>query len=409
MKGRTNALIPRKKYQDIMMKSVDAHSIKVLVGMRRTGKSSIMQMFRYDLIRGGVKDNDIYYRRFDNELEQELPDLRGLIDDVKNKMDVGPNKFIMLDEMQDIEGWERAVESFYDAGANVYITGSNSNMLSSQLATKLSGRYIEIEVYPLTFREFLDFKMPVRDEYDTDQLLDMFLRTGSLPDVALMDEKNEDLIQMMLTGIFNTVYVKDVIRRNSIRNETLMGNMNRFLMKNIGDRTSIRAASRYMTSFGNKTTPETIDSYISMLEAAMLFYRSKRIDSKTKEYLVTSEKFYCTDLGIRNTMVGIRPDDIDGLLENAVYMELRKRYGDVSTFDVEGKEVDFVVWTPLYKAYYQVSVDVSDLKTLKRELDPLRAIEDNYPKYLITMNRHVIKDADGIQIISLKDWLLDDY
>ena len=407
MPGSDRVLIRREKYLKLMMKSVDSHSIKVLVGMRRTGKSTIMRMFIDDLISSGIDEKNIYYRSFDNELDRELPDLRGLIDDVKERIDVSPGKFILLDEMQDIDGWERAASSFFSSGANVYITGSNSNLLSSQLASKLSGRYTEINVYPPSFAEYVDFKRAVGDKSDVEDLLNEFLRTGSLPDIALMSEKNNDLKQMMLTGIFNTVYVKDVIRRNNIRNEPLMGNLNRFLLKNIGDRTSIRSATRYLNSSGYKTVPETIDSYIGMLESAILFYRSKRMDSKTKGYLVTSEKIYSTDLGIRNAIIGMRPDDIEGLLENAVFMELRKRYDDVSTYDVDGKEVDFVVWTSSYKAYYQVSTDISDADTLKRELEPLKAIDDNYPKYLITLSNHFLKDADGINIVRFKDWLLE--
>ena len=407
MQGSDEILIRRERYQKLMMKSVDSHSIKVLVGMRRTGKSTIMRMFIDDLISSGIDKNDIYYRRFDDELDRELPDLRGLIDDVKSRIDIGPGKFILLDEMQDIDGWERAVSSFFSSGANVYITGSNSNMLSSQLASKLSGRYTEIDVYPPSFAEYIEFKRAVGDESDTDGLLNEFLRTGSLPDIVLMSDNNNDLKQMMLTGIFNTVYVKDVIGRNNIRNESLIGNLNRFLMRNIGDRTSVRSAVRYLNSSGYRTVPETIDSYIGMLESAILFYRSKRMDSKTKDYLVTSEKFYSTDLGIRNAVVGARPGDIDGLLENAVFMELKKRYGDVSTYDMDGQEIDFVVWTPSYKAYYQVSTDISDAKTLKRELGPLKAVDDNYPKYLITMSNHFLKDADGINIVRFRDWILD--
>ena len=357
----------------------------------------------------GTDPSVIYYRKFDEELEEERPDLRGLIDDVKSKIEVGKGSFIILDEMQDIDGWERAVESFYDAGAEVYITGSNANMLSSQLASKLSGRFVEINVYPLSFREFMDFRRARGDKSDENKLLKRFQQTGSLPAVALMEEGDADLIDMMLTGIFNTVFVKDVVQRNEIRNGVKISNLNRFMMRNIGDRVSIRSAAGYLTSTSSKTNPETVDSYISMLESAMLFYRAKRMDSATKDYLRTSEKLYCTDIGIRNSLVPPHPDDIDGIMENIVFMELKKKYGTVCTYDVDGKEVDFAVWTQNYKAYYQVCSDISSADTLKRELAPLKAITDNYPKFIVCKGNPGFEDVEGIRIIDYDEWVKDPF
>ena len=400
-----NNLIPRPTYQDMLIRAAGSPAVKILAGMRRTGKSALLRLFIQDLIHSGVDRSSIYYRKFDEELEENRPDLRGLIDDVRSKVEVGSGSFILLDEMQDIDGWERAVESFHEAGADVYITGSNANMLSSQLATALSGRCMEIGVYPLTFREFSEFRRRRGDTSDDAALLRRFQQTGSLPAVALMDEGDADLIHLMLVGIFNTVFVKDVIQRNEIRNAAKIANLNRFMMRSIGDRVSVRSAAGYLTSTASKTNPETVDSYIAMLEEALLFYRSQRMDSKTKEYLRTSDKFYCTDIGMRNTVVVPRPDDIDGIMENVVFMELKKLYGTVSTYDVEGKEVDFVVWTPRHKAYYQVCSDISSSGTLKRELAPLKAIQDNYPKYLICKGGSLIDDADGIRIVDYDEWV----
>ena len=326
---------------------------------------------------------------------------------MKSRIDVGKGSFIILDEIQDIDGWERAVESFYDAGADVYVTGSNATMLSSELATKLSGRYVEVNVYPLTFREFVDFRRRRGDDADDAALMRRFQQTGSLPAVALMDADDTDLMEMMLSGIFDTVFVKDVISRNEIRNSAKILDLNRFMMRNIGDRVSIRSAAGYLTSTSSKTSPETADSYISMLESAMLFYRAKRMDSDTKDYLRTSEKFYSTDIGIRNSIVPPHPDDIDGIMENIVFMELKKRYGQVCTYDVGGKEVDFAVWTSNYKGYYQVCSDISSEKTLKRELAPLKAIRDNYPKYIICKGKSAYDDVDGIRIMDYDEWVKD--
>ena len=399
----------RPTYQHLMMRLVSSPTIKILVGMRRTGKSMLMKLFIDDLIQSGVDESMIYYRKFDEELDEERPDLRGLMDDVRSKILVGEGSFIFLDELQDIEGWERAVESFYDAGSNVYITGSNATMLSSELASKLSGRYVEINVYPLTFREFVDFRRNRGDDSDEKVLLRRFQQTGSLPAVALMDADDTDLVDMMLSGIFNTVFVKDVIQRNEIRNGAKISNLNRFMMRNIGDRVSVRSAAGYLTSTSSKTSPETVDSYISMLESAMLFYRARRMDSDTKDYLRTSEKFYSNDIGIRNNVIPSHPDDIDGIMENIVFMELKKMYGQVCTYDVDGKEVDFIVWTPKYKGYYQVCSDISSPKTLKRELAPLKAIDDNYPKYVLCKDECPFDDVDGIRIVDYDEWVKDPY
>ena len=402
-------ILPRPVYQDLLMRAVSTPMVKILVGMRRTGKSMLMKLFIRDLIESGVDRADIYYRKFDDELDEERPDLRGLIDDVKSKIKVGKGSYVLLDEMQDIEGWERAVESFYDAGAAVYITGSNATMLSSQLATKLSGRFIEINVYPLTFKEFADFRRHRGDTSDEGALMRRFQQTGSLPAVALMGEDDTDLIDMMILGIFSTVFVKDVVQRNEIRNSAKIANLNRFMMRNIGDRVSVRAAAGYLTSTASKTAPETIDSYIQMLESAMLFYRSKRMDSETKEYLRTSDKFYCTDIGMRNTIVAAREDDIDVIMENIVFMELMKLYGGVCTYDVDGKEIDFAVWTVRHKAYYQVCSDTSPSGALKRELAPLKAIRDNYPKYIICRGDCPFDDIDGIKIVDFDEWVREPF
>ena len=402
-------LVPRPTYQSLLMRTVSSPMIKVLVGMRRTGKSSLMRLFIKDLLSSGIDPSRIYYRKFDDELAEERPDLRGMIDDVKSRIEVGRGSFVLLDEMQDIDGWERAVESFYEAGADVYITGSNATMLSSQLASGLSGRYVEIAVYPLTFAEFVEFRRSRGDASGEDALMGRFQQTGSLPAVALMDEDDTDLIEMMLSGIFSTVFVKDVVQRNEIRNSAKIYNLNRFMMRNIGDRVSVRSAAGYLTSTSSKTNPETVDSYIGMLEAAMLFYRAKRMDSETKDYLRTSEKFYCTDIGMRNALVPSRPEDVDGVMENIVFMELKKRYGTVCTYDVNGREVDFAVWTPRYKAYYQVCADITSPDTLKRELAPLRAIDDNYPKFVICKGRSMHDEVDGIRIVDYDGWVKEPY
>ena len=399
--------IQREKYQQFLRKTIGLPAIKIITGMRRCGKSSLMVMFRDELIEKGIEQRHLYYRKFDDELENDLPDYRGLIDDVKSKVEIGPGTFILLDEIQDVEGWERAVTSFFENGSDLYITGSNAKLLSSELSTKLSGRYMDIEVLPLNFREFIEFRRSIGDGSDSEALFERYYRNGGLPAVALLNESQEDLVNTMIMGIFNTVYVKDVLKRNSVRNVSLMDNISRFLMKDIGNRVSVKNAAGFLTSKGmkNASTPQTIENYISMLEAAFLFHRAKRLDSETRTYLITTEKFYGNDLGIRNCIVGMKEEDLDGVLENIVFMELKFRYGDVSTFNVDRYEVDFFVKGRDGPEYYQACCDLNRSETFEREVRPLKSLDDNYPKTIITWVGYPLRDIDGIRVINVRDWL----
>lgn len=398
-------LIPRRRYQDILERSRDLPVIKVITGMRRCGKSYLMDLHKKYLLDSGVPPSRIYHRKFDIETEEDVPDHRDLIDDARSKLELGPGTYILLDEIQDVDGWERAVETFFGMGADVYITGSNSRMLSTELSTKISGRYIEVDVKPLSFTEYRDFRKTAGDMSPDKELLRKYIRNGSLPTVALLDQDDSELLELIITGIFNTVYVRDVLNRNNIRNEPMMGNLNRYLCRNIGDRTSVRSAAKYMTSSGMKTSPETIENYINMLADSRLFYRARRIDSKTKDYLVTFDKYYCNDVGIRNTLVGLRPDDYDGILENLVYMELLFRYGKTDVCDVDGKTVDFVVWKNDYKGYFQVAYEIDSRQTLERELRALKGLDDDYPKHIITMEKYLADEVDGIRIMTFLEWV----
>ena len=226
--------------------------------------------------------------------------------------------------------------------------------------------------------------------------------------MALLEDTMPGLVPDMLMGIYNTVYTKDVSERNSIRNNELVSNVCRFVMKNIGDRTSVRSVSNYLTSKGSKTRPETVDSYISMLEKALLIGRAKRMDLKTKEYLRTSEKFYAADLGLRNIIVPYSETDLDGMLENIVFNELIFRYGRASVCSVGDLEIDFVANSEGTPSYYQVCMNIGDKSTRDRELRPLRSVNDNYPKTIVTYDRFPMDDIDGIRIVSLKDWLMEE-
>ncbi len=277
-------------------------------------------------------------------------------------------------------------------------------MLSTELSTKLSGRCLEIRIQPLMFSEYVDF----RDSDDLDGLLEDYIRYGGFPAVALMMDVMPDQVRDVLDGIYNTVFNKDVTGRHEIRGNANISHLSTFLMKNIGDRTSVRGVASHMTSKGIRTQPQTVDQYIGFLEEALLFSRARRIDPKTKEYLRTTDKFYVADLGIRNSQVTFHPEDLDGIVENIVHNELVHRYGDVAVCDADPYEVDFIADPMGAPSYYQVSLSVADPATLERELRPLRGIGDNYPKTVITYERFPVNDIDGVRIVPLLRWLTGD-
>ena len=395
-------LIPREHYMSKIRQSRGTPFIKILTGIRRCGKSSLMEMFIDELRESGVPDDRIFYSNLDDE-GCGIETFRDLIDSVSSKISDTKGAYLFFDEIQNVPEWERAVSTFYIRDADVYVTGSNSNMFSTELSTKLSGRCLEIFIQPLVFSEYLNF----RNSDDTDKLLEDYIRYGGFPAVSLMMDVMPGQVKDILDGIYNTVFNKDVMSRHEIRGNAMISNLSIYLMKNIGDRTSVRGVSNYLTSKGIRTQPQTVNQYIGFLEEALLFSKANRLDLKTKEYLRTTDKFYVSDMGIRHSQITFHPKDLDGIVENIVYNELLYRFGDVSVCSVDLYEVDFIADPMGMPSYYQVSLNVTDLVTLERELRPLRKIADNYPKTIITYDRFPMNDIDGIRIVSLKDWLLN--
>ncbi len=395
-------LIPREHYMSKIRQSRGTPFIKILTGIRRCGKSSLMEMFIDELRESGVPDDRIFYSNLDDE-GCGIETFRDLIDSVSSKISDTKGAYLFFDEIQNVPEWERAVSTFYIRDADVYVTGSNSNMLSTELSTKLSGRCLEIFIQPLVFSEYLNFRI----SDDTDKLLEDYIRYGGFPAVSLMMDAMPGQVKDILDGIYNTVFNKDVMSRHEIRGNAMISNLSIYLMKNIGGRTSVRGVSNYLISKGIRTQPQTVDQYIGFLEEALLFSKAKRLDLKTKEYLRTTDKFYVSDMGIRHSQITFHPKDLDGIVENIVYNELLYRFGDVSVCSVDLYEVDFIADPMGTPSYYQVSLNVTDPATLERELRPLRKIADNYPKTIITYDRFPMNDIDGIRIVSLKDWLLN--
>lgn len=395
---------PRERYMWKLRASRDVHLIKVITGIRRCGKSTLMNMFIRELLDSGVPEGRIVHIDFDIDSPDTPIDHTELTSLVESRLSPGPGTYLFFDEVQNVKGWEVSIASFYAKRADVYVTGSNSEMLSSELATKLSGRCLEIRVSPLAFSEYRVFRQS-SGRSDAD-LFDDYIRHGSLPAIALLeDSPARGLIPETLDGTYSTVFLKDVIGRHDLRNPTMFNNIVRFMMRNIGDRTSSRNTANYMRSVGLKVAHTTIEEYISYITEAFLMVRSERIDSKTKRYLHTSDKFYATDLGVRNRVAGFRTDDIDGILENVVHNELLYRYGNAAVCDVGGREVDFVSEADGSLMYFQVCMNIGDEATRDRELRPLRDLRDNYPKTVIVYDRFPVKDIDGIRVVDIVEWL----
>lgn len=396
--------IPREKYLSELRAGRDTDFIKVLTGIRRCGKSTILEMFMDELRDSGVRDEDIVYIDFDEDPENLPKDGSELMAYVRDRLNPGRGRYLFFDEVQNVEDWEDAIISFYDSKADVYVTGSNSQMLSSEIATRLSGRHLEIHVMPLVFSEYLEFRKG--SGRTAEELFSDFMRHGGMPAVALSEDlPSRSLIPGILEGMYSTVYRKDIEGRHSIRGSSMLSNLIRFMMRNISCRTSPRNIAGNLSSKRQKISAPTVQDYLDYVTEAFLMTRSERMDSSTMDYLETSDKFYATDLGVRNIVSPMRDGDVSAMIENIVFNELRYRYKSVVTFDVEGKEIDFVADPMGSRRYYQVCMSIADDNTRERELRPLREVGDNYPKTVITLDRYPVDDIEGIRIVRLIDWL----
>ena len=397
----------RDLYLNQLIQFKDKKLIKVITGLRRSGKSTLLSLFENHLITSGVDRNHIIRMNFESFEFDEITNYKELHAYI-NKRILDPDKrhYILLDEVQQVSSWERVINSFLvDANVDIFITGSNAYLLSSELSTLLSGRYVEIKMQPLSFKEYIEF-LDSDKEMNLPEKFNQYLEYGGLPTIVeLLD--NPDTIGPFLEGIYNTVLMKDVIERNGVRDAALLESILKFIAANIGSIVSTKKISDYLTSSGRKTTSDTIDNYLKMLENAFIIYKANRYDLKGKMFLKTLEKYYIVDIGIRNKLIGLRNTDYGHVLENIVYLELLRRGYEVSIGKIGSLEVDFVASKPNEKIYYQVSATIMDEKTRERELRPLESISDNYPKYILTMDQTVFNDYSGIRVKNIIDFLLE--
>ncbi|SHJ30593.1 hypothetical protein SAMN02745751_02224 [Dethiosulfatibacter aminovorans DSM 17477] len=403
-------MITRAQYLNKLINWKDKPLIKVITGVRRCGKSSLLLLFKDYLKDIQVDDQHIIHMNFESMLFNEINDYRELYQKIAATIGTSSEKhYILLDEIQLIDRWEKCINGLMvDHNVDIYITGSNSYLLSSELSTLISGRYVEIKMLPLSFKEYLDFCHASLDDNrnSIENRFEEFMKYGGFPSLAVFGNQ-EEFAGDLLTGIYNTVVMKDIIQRNQVRDPTLLENLIRFLAANVGSIVSTRKISNYLTSSGRKVSSDTIDNYLRMIESSYIIYKASRYDLKGKLFLKTLEKYYIVDSGVRNMLAGPRNTDEGHVLENIIYLELIRRGYDVSIGKVGDLEVDFLAVKQSEKIYVQVSLTIHDESTREREIKPLKAIRDNYPKFIITMDKVIFDDLDGIKVVNAIDFLLE--
>ena len=404
--------INRPIYMQKLLDYKDKEAVKVITGLRRSGKSSILELFRKYLVDTGVSPQNIFYMTFES-----LANRNKTYQQVYNEIIAFSKKtsgkiYIFLDEIQQIEKWELMVNSLrIDIDSDIYITGSNAYLLSSQLSTYLSGRYVEIKVLPLSFKEFVSFNT-FNAAMTNEEKFALYLKYGGMPALTEYDFDNESAIFGVLEGIFTTVVMEDIIKQASVREPVTLDKIINFLADNIGNPVSTNNIKNILAqNQENKerkiATTTTVDNYIKLLENAYVFYPASRYDVKGKEFLKTQGKYYIVDTGLRNQRLGYRNSDRGYVLENIVFFELLRREYKVSIGKVGEKEIDFIATKSDNKKYIQVTESLKDERTRERELAPLQATKDHFEKIVLTTVVLLTGTTeDGIKIINLIDWLL---
>ena len=396
-------IIQRKEYLDKLITFKDKQLIKVITGIRRCGKSTLMEMYQNWLVDHGVEISQIVFVNFEDIEFEELLDYRKLYEYLKARIVNGKMTYIFLDEIQHVNDFPKVVDSLYiRKNVDIYITGSNAYMLSSEIATLISGRYVQIEMLPLSFKEYLEGTGSIEErgiKYTE------YLENSSFP-YALELKGRPDAIRDYLEGLYNTIVIKDIVNRKKITDTMMLKSVLRFVFDNIGNRLSSKKIADTMTSFGRKIDQKTVEKYLEALMESYIIYQAKRYNIKGKQYLKTLEKYYVVDIGLRYMLLGPQAMDAGHILENVIYLELIRRGYDIYVGKVDSLEVDFVAQNSNGVEYYQVALSVRDEKTLERELKPLLMIRDHYPKILLTLDDDPEMQYNGIRKINARDWLI---
>ena len=396
-------LLQRKEYLDKLIAFRDKQIIKIVTGIRRCGKSTLLRLYQDWLKAQGVSENQIISINFEDMDYEELTDYKKLYAYLKECLVRDKMTYIFLDEIQHVDNFPKVVDSLYiKEKVDIYMTGSNAYMLSSEIATLISGRYVQIEMLPLSFREYMGStgSMDDRGVKYTE-----YLENSSFP-FTLELKGHPDEIRDYLEGLYNTIVVKDIVNRKRITDTMMLKSVLRFVFDNIGNPLSSKKIADTMTSDGRKIDVKTVEKYLEALSESYIIYQAKRYNIKGKQYLKTLEKYYVVDIGLRFMLLGSRQVDAGHILENVIYLELLRRGYDVYVGKIDTFEVDFVAQNRKGTAYFQVALTARDEKTLERELRPLQAIRDHYPKVLLTMDEDPEAQYDGIRRLNARDWIL---
>lgn len=399
-------MIQRELYLERIRPFIDKDIIKVLTGMRRSGKSVLLQLIARELMQNGVQEKQCITYNFENMRYRHLLTAEALHDEIAKRIDgINSKVYLFLDEIQEVKQWEKCIDSLrvaYDC--DIYITGSNAKLLSGELATYLSGRYIECVVYPFSFAEFITLYQEHFPDSNPQQLLSIYLQLGGMPYLGNL-QFAEQPCMLYLTELYHSVVLKDVVKRHAIRDVDLLERIIAYVMAHVGTIFSATTISKYLKNEGRAVSAETILNYLRACEDAFLFYRVKREDVQGKKILAVNEKFYIADHGIRQAIWGSNMRDINLVLENIVYMELLRRGYSVTVGKITEKEIDFIATKQQNKVYIQVCYLLASESTIEREFGVFKHVRDNYPKYVLSLDDFDMS-RDGILHRNIKTFLL---
>ncbi|MES2458099.1 MAG: ATP-binding protein [Bacteroidota bacterium] len=400
-------MIKRDSYFSQLLSFIDKPQIKILTGIRRSGKSSFLMLLRNELLSRGVTEDRIIYLNLESMQYSDLDDAKKLYSFIKQKIKTQQKHYILLDEIQEVQDWEKAVNSFLvDFDTDIYLTGSNSHLLSSELATYLAGRYIEIPVYTLSFSEYLQFKKHYSSQnQDKKTAFLSYLQLGGFP-VIHTTNYSKDTAYKVIYDIYSSVILRDTVQRYKIRDVELLERVVKYVFDNIGNSFSGKNVADYFKSQQRKLDINTVYNYLNYLEGAFIVYRIPRYDLKGKEILKTQEKFFVSDTSLIYSVMGYRDRMIAGILENIVMLELKRRGYSVYIGKLDDKEIDFIAEKSGNKVYVQVTYKMESENTVSREFEPLIAIKDHYPKYVVSMDDIWKESISGIKHIHIIDFLL---
>ena len=395
-------MIIREEYLKKLFTYMDAPIIKILAGIRRCGKSTILEMLHKELISKGIDESNIICKRYTSFEIDDCYTAKDMYNDIKKEM-INDNKYyLLLDEVQEIDGWEKAINSLLeDTNADIYVTGSNSKLMSSEISTYLTGRYVLIPVYPLSFKEYLDFKSS--NTKSKKDLLNEYIKFGGFPIVALGNYDEQSAYQIV-EGIYNSVITSDITKRHNIVNFDLFNRVVKFIIENVGKTFSANSIVKFLKGEGRALSVESIYNYLEWLEKAFVIYRCRRYDLQGKSVLKTQEKFYLADQSLKYCIMGFNPKSIASMLENIVYFELKRRGYEVYIGKLGTKEIDFVAIKRDERIYVQVCRTLPE--NSDREIGNLLTIKDQYPKYVVTLDELSTGNVNGVKIIHLFDFLL---